>query len=60
MSTKPRGKRIIVKCATCKDPFLAREADIKRGWGRFCSKSCKASKQHKQKPWIYFNYLEST
>ena len=24
---------------------MARTADVKRGWGRFCSKSCKASVQ---------------
>jgi len=25
--------------------FMARVADRKRGWGKFCSKSCKATKQ---------------
>ena len=34
-----------VKCARCKQPFMARIADRKRGWGKFCSKSCKAIKQ---------------
>lgn len=34
-----------VKCARCKRPFVARVADRKRGWGKFCSKSCKAIKQ---------------
>lgn len=34
-------------CAWCGKPFKARAADIKRGWGKFCSKSCKASKQEK-------------
>jgi hypothetical protein len=33
------------KCACCGDPFIARVADRKRGWARFCSKSCKAVKQ---------------
>lgn len=32
-------------CQWCKQPFIARLADRKRGWARFCSKSCKASKQ---------------
>ena len=32
-------------CACCKRPFMAREADRKRGWARFCSKSCKAIRQ---------------
>ena len=31
------------KC--CKKPFEARAADVARGWGKFCSKSCKAKKQ---------------
>jgi hypothetical protein len=34
-----------VKCACCKTEFEARIADIKRGWGKYCSKSCKAKKQ---------------
>ena len=29
----------------CRAKFMARSADVKRGWGRFCSKSCKASEQ---------------
>lgn len=33
------------KCECCKIEFDVREADVKRGWGRFCSKSCKAKKQ---------------
>jgi hypothetical protein len=33
------------KCQSCGDDFTAREADRKRGWARFCSKSCKAIKQ---------------
>ncbi|VVN20555.1 hypothetical protein PS662_04344 [Pseudomonas fluorescens] len=34
-----------VSCAWCKGTFSARIADRKRGWARFCSKACKASKQ---------------
>jgi hypothetical protein len=37
-----------VSCAWCKGTFSARIADRKRGWGKFCSKSCKASKQEKR------------
>lgn len=29
-------------CKQCSTEFEARNADIKRGWGKFCSKSCKA------------------
>lgn len=36
---------VVVKCARCKQPFTARVADRARGWGRFCSKSCKAIRQ---------------
>lgn len=34
-----------VKCKCCGKDFQARTADVKRGWGKFCNKSCKASKQ---------------
>lgn len=40
-----RGATVIVKCERCRDPFEARVADRNRGWGRFCSKSCKAIRQ---------------
>ena len=39
---------IEVNCKWCKSPFKARTADVKRGWGKFCSKSCKASEQEKR------------
>lgn len=35
-----------MKCECCKTSFIARIADRKRGWGRFCSKNCKAKMQH--------------
>lgn len=37
----------VVTCQNkgCTTQFKAKPADIKRGWGRFCSKSCKAQKQ---------------
>ncbi len=38
---------VTVKCKTCKNEFSARLADRKRGWARFCSKSCKAIKQER-------------
>jgi hypothetical protein len=34
-----------VKCKKCTVEFQARAVDIKRGWGKFCSKSCKANVQ---------------
>jgi hypothetical protein len=36
---------ITVNCQRCKQPFEARVADRKRGWAKFCSKSCKAIRQ---------------
>lgn len=38
---KVRGKKVEVKCK-CGEKFMARVADRKRGWGKYCSKSCKA------------------
>lgn len=35
------------KCRCGKD-FQARAADVKRGWGKFCSKSCKAVEQERR------------
>lgn len=31
---------MIKKCEFCKVIFKVKPADVKRGWGRFCSKSC--------------------
>lgn len=35
----------IYKCKCCGGDFIARTADRKRGWAKFCSKSCKAIRQ---------------
>lgn len=35
-------------CECCKKEFQARAADRKRGWARFCSKSCKAKEQERR------------
>lgn len=44
--THPTGAATVtVKCKGCGSPFQARVADRNRGWGKFCSKSCKAIKQ---------------
>lgn len=32
-------------CECCRKEFSARQADVNRGWARFCSKSCKAISQ---------------
>lgn len=36
---------VLVKCKCCQKEFQARIADRKRGWGKFCSKRCKAIEQ---------------
>ena len=35
-------------CGWCHKPFQVHTADVARGWGKFCSKSCKASEQEKR------------
>ena len=42
-----RGTKVQVKCKWCKEEFEARVADRKRGWAKYCSKSCKAKDQEK-------------
>lgn len=37
-------------CECCGKSMQVRAADVARGWGRFCSKSCKASKQSSTAP----------
>jgi len=39
-----RGAKVEVNCKSCGTQFTARVADRKRGWGKYCSKSCKAKK----------------
>jgi hypothetical protein len=41
-------QKVEVKCKQCGELFMARVADRKRGWGKFCSKSCKATHQEKR------------
>lgn len=43
----------IVNCKNCKKEFNARQADLNRGWAKFCSKSCKAIQQVKKHPQHY-------
>jgi hypothetical protein len=45
---KPQPRMVERTCKWCKKPFQARAADVKRGWAKFCSKSCKASQQEKR------------
>ena len=36
------------KCACCKMKITVRAADVARGWGKYCSKSCKAKVQERK------------
>lgn len=36
------ASKVFCKCKNCGGGFEAKKADRKRGWARFCSKSCKA------------------
>lgn len=40
-----KAKSTVTVTCPCGKKFEARTADVKRGWGKFCSKSCKASGQ---------------
>lgn len=35
-------------CQNCRTKFMARTADVNRGWGKFCSKRCKATSQERR------------
>jgi hypothetical protein len=39
---------MLTSTCRCGATFQAREADVKRGWGKFCSKSCKAREQERR------------
>ena len=42
---EPRGKKVTISCKHCKTKKVVRFADVKRGWGLYCSKRCKALDQ---------------
>ena len=39
---------MIIYCKNCGREKRVRVSDVKRGWGLFCSKSCKAKAQEKR------------
>ena len=41
--------KVIRQCKCCNATFKARSADVNRGWALFCSKSCKAKDQERNK-----------
>ena len=42
------AKMVDTRCKWCGCEMRVRAADVARGWGLFCSKSCKAKKQEKK------------
>lgn len=46
-----RGRMVENTCQVCKNKFTVRVADVNRGWGIFCSKSCKAKSTVKPGSW---------
>lgn len=42
---KPQGRVTKRQCPCCDAEFEARISDVNRGWGLYCSKSCKAVMQ---------------
>lgn len=42
------AKMVDTRCKWCGCYMSVRAADVARGWGRFCSKSCKAKNQEKK------------
>ena len=42
------GKTVEKRCEYCGKKFYPRIADVNRGWGKFCSKSCKANSQYRE------------
>lgn len=40
---------IVKNCEFCDKPFEAKQADINRGWGKTCSKSCAGKLRLKNK-----------
>lgn len=42
------SKHATKPCECCGKSMTVRTADIKRGWGRFCSKTCKARHQERR------------
>ena len=39
-------------CERCEKEMQVRQADLNRGWGKFCSKSCKAKQQMKRRFYV--------
>lgn len=42
LKNQPRGSMVEITCNApgCTNKKMVRKADVKRGWGKFCSKAC--------------------
>lgn len=52
LRVSPNNKLMVIakcECFGCNNEFETYASNIKRGWGRFCSKSCKASAEQASK-----------
>jgi hypothetical protein len=47
-----------IKCLICGNPKTVRISDVKRGWGKTCSKSCAATMSNK-KTGNYKRYMKT-
>ena len=57
MSEEKQSRRLVERsCKWCGKLFMAKKADIKRGWAKCCSKSCSASLREKKLD--RFNFLQ--
>lgn len=48
--TPLRKSEVIRSCEICGTPFVTTRANLKRGWGKTCSKKCAAKLREKSKP----------
>lgn len=48
MAGNKRGAMVDRHCGGCGCRFTARQADVARGWGRFCSKRCAANPKKRE------------
>jgi len=57
---KQRGSKVEITCKCgCGRKKMVRIADVKRGWGKYYSKSCKAKEQESRTS-QYYKYMNKT
>jgi hypothetical protein len=43
-------RKVLRQCAVCGGPYMARPADLARGWATSCSKTCAAKLRERHQP----------